>query len=165
MCAVPVATTDSEVLDILETAELHRFADWPAREVPNGPGIYTVWRNADFLYVGVAGRIRLGQDPLLFKSLRGRLGSHASGRRSGDQFCVYVCDRLVLPALEGRLREISEGKLSLDALTRAFIRENLSFRFAVTPDFAAALRLETGIKRLGLKGSGRPFLNPGATLD
>jgi hypothetical protein len=28
-----------------------------------------------------------------------RLQSHASGRRSGDQFSVYVADRLVLPTL------------------------------------------------------------------
>jgi hypothetical protein len=28
-----------------------------------------------------------------------RLQSHASGRRSGDQFCVYVADGLVLPSL------------------------------------------------------------------
>ena len=28
-----------------------------------------------------------------------RLGSHASGRRSGDQFNVYICDRFVVPAL------------------------------------------------------------------
>jgi len=28
-----------------------------------------------------------------------RLRSHASGRRSGDQFCIYVADRFVLPTL------------------------------------------------------------------
>jgi len=28
-----------------------------------------------------------------------RLQSHASGRRNGDQFCVYVADRLVLTSM------------------------------------------------------------------
>ena len=29
-----------------------------------------------------------------------RLHSHASGRLSGDQFCVYVANRLVIPSLK-----------------------------------------------------------------
>ena len=33
------------------------------------------------------------------KGLYSRLNSHALGWRSGDQFCVYVADRLVLPTL------------------------------------------------------------------
>jgi len=28
-----------------------------------------------------------------------RLNSHASGRLSGDQFCVYVANRLVIPSI------------------------------------------------------------------
>ena len=43
----------------------------------------------------------------------GRLASHASGRRSGDQFLIYVCDRLVLPRLGNRIGEIAGGALSL----------------------------------------------------
>jgi hypothetical protein len=33
------------------------------------------------------------------KSLWTRLNSHASGRRAGDQFNVYICDRFIVPAL------------------------------------------------------------------
>src|SRR4029434_11137740 len=58
-----------------------------------------------FMYVGMSGRsitaettargTRMG----LYIRLHIRLQSHASGRRSGDQFCVYVADRLALPHL------------------------------------------------------------------
>ncbi len=58
------------------------------------------------MYVGMAGRSLTQesitdkrQDPLARAGLWGRLNSHASGRRSGDQFYVYVADRLVLPRL------------------------------------------------------------------
>jgi hypothetical protein len=99
------------------------------------------------------------------RGLRGRLESHASGRRSGDQFCIYVCDRLVLPTIEGRLHEVEDGSLSLDLLTRAYVREQLSYRFVITSDYGQALSLESRIKRFGLPTAGRPFLNPGAMPD
>lgn len=47
------------------------------------------------------------------------LNSHAMGRRSGDQFCVYVCGRFVVPRLtSAQQAEVGDGRLSLDALTR-----------------------------------------------
>lgn len=63
-------------------------------------GVYTIWRSTDFVYVGIAGR-NLGPaaDHKRVRGLRDRLDNHRSGRRSGDQFAVYVCDRLVLPSL------------------------------------------------------------------
>ena len=64
---------------------LYRFADWPVREVPESPGLYTIWEGDRFLYVGMAGR-GIGTKSLL----RGRLNSHARGTRGGDQFCMYV---------------------------------------------------------------------------
>jgi hypothetical protein len=33
------------------------------------------------------------------KGLWTRLNSHASGRRAGDQFNVYICDRFIVPVL------------------------------------------------------------------
>jgi hypothetical protein len=163
---MPSESTDESTIEILISGPLHRFSDWPIPDMPTGPGIYTVWRDAKFLYVGVAGRsIRPTNGPPPAQSLRSRLASHASGRRSGDQFCVYVSDRLVLPALSERLQEIAQGKLSLDTLTGAFVRKHLAFRFAGVADYAAALRLESAIKKSGLKTAGRPFLNPGSTPD
>ena len=92
---IPAATEVSgkhqALLGALEHGQLFWFADWPVAAVPrSGALVYTVWRrSSDFIYVGIAGRGETssarGFGPF------GRLASHASGRRSGDQFCVYVC--------------------------------------------------------------------------
>src|SRR3954451_17903342 len=103
-------------LSRLSSGSLFWFADWPCGEVPrSGALVYTIWdRSGRFIYVGMAGR-GLVDDPAAGTTLRtgfgpwGRLTSHASGRRSGDQFCVYVCDRLVLPTVVDRVPEIAAG--------------------------------------------------------
>jgi hypothetical protein len=56
-----------------------------------------VWRGDEFVYVGISYRDPTATTNKGAKGLYGRLASHASGRRSGDQFCIYVCDRFVLP--------------------------------------------------------------------
>ena len=54
-----------------------------------------------------------------------------AGQRSGDQFCVYVfcvyvCDRLVLPTLGiDDFQRVAQGELSLDRLTRDYIHQRL----------------------------------------
>jgi hypothetical protein len=91
----------------LETGPLHRFQDWPNEQVPTrAAGVYTVWDGDRLLYVGMSGRAMTADDlevspcgRVVPKGLRTRLNAHASGRRSGDQFCVYVCDRFVVPGL------------------------------------------------------------------
>src|SRR5262249_45124199 len=89
-----------------------------------------------------------------------RLQSHASGRRSGDQFCVYVADRLVLPALsEEDIAAIVSGRHQMDVFVRRYIHENLHYRFAMLPDGAAAYAVEATIRN-GEWAHGRPFLNP-----
>ena len=142
----------------LETGPIHWFSDWPVNAVPrSGAIVYTIWeRNDRFIYVGMAGRSGAsvnGTGPF------GRLASHASGRRSGDQFCIYICDRLVLPSLHNRFPEIAAGQLSLDKLTREFIRAELGFRFITVADGPTALAIERNIQRGALR-SGKPFLNP-----
>ena len=95
------------------------------------------------------------------KGLWGRLDSHASGRRSGDQFCIYVCDRFVLGTMsQEEIREVSEGSRSLDRLTREFIRSNLEYRFVTTETGGEAREMEATIRRDGLLDHGRPLLNP-----
>jgi hypothetical protein len=89
-----------------------------------------------------------------------RLNSHASGRRSGDQFNIYVCDRFVVPVLTpGQQRDIACGRLLLDQLSRSYIHEHLTYRFQVCPDGTAALAGERAIRAGGLP-AGRPYLNP-----
>jgi len=148
----------SALLEELETGSLYWFADWPIAAVPRtGAIIYTIWnREGQFLYVGMAGR---GEQTARGSGPFGRLASHASGRRSGDQFCIYVADRLVLSALHNRLAEIASGSLLLDLETRAFIRANLGFRFVSVENGRAALELERQVQQGALK-AGPPFLNP-----
>ena len=136
----------------------HRFADWPDASIPAGcVGVYTVWREEQLLYVGMGGRngVVLG----VSGGLRNRLRSHWSGRRSGDQFCVYLCDRLLLPALTDAQRAaVGEGQLSLDGLVRDFVRAHLSYRFTVVESSTEALAIELHVQRHGLGGM-HPLLN------
>jgi hypothetical protein len=64
-----------------------------------------------------------------------------------------------------QIRAVGDGSLSLDALTRELIRNDLSFRVVTTGDAATAKALEDEIKVNGLPGIGRPFLNPGSAPD
>jgi hypothetical protein len=94
------------------------------------------------------------------RGLRDRLNAHASGRRSGDQFCVYVCDRLVLPSLTADdIASVGAGLISLDGLTRIHIQERLAYRFVVTATSQEAHDLESAIRAAGLGGV-MPALNP-----
>jgi hypothetical protein len=150
----------------LQHGALYRFADWPSDAVPRqAAGVYTIWRQRQLIYAGMSGRGAQQED--LMAATRGgarglwtRLNSHASGRRSGDQFNLYVCDRFIVPALDReQLRQIGEGELSLDHLTKRFIRSQLSYRFLVCPDGRQALALERQV-RAGSLPAGRPYLNP-----
>lgn len=156
-------------MDSLETGTLYLFADWPADDVPSvAAGVYTVWKGDEFIYVGMAGRGWTQSDVARKraigerrKGLWERLNSHASGRRSGDQFCVYICDRFIVPFLSDNERgALASGNLSLDQLTRSLIREVLSFRFVEVESGRAALELEKSVQR-GSLSAGMPLLNPG----
>ena len=117
-----IATDDPRrLLEALESGPIHWFSDWPTGDVPrSGAAVYTIWhREGSFIYVGMSGRSFTGGTEGSGKSGPwGRLNSHASGRRSGDQFCIYVADRLVLPTLHNRFAEITDGSLSLDTAIR-----------------------------------------------
>ncbi len=94
------------------------------------------------------------------RALYSRLESHASGRRSGDQFCLYVYDYYIVPELsKDELEQIRHGAISLDQRTKQFIRSQLIYRFVAVAAGDVALRIETYIKREGLRGS-KPRLNP-----
>jgi len=162
----------------LATGPKYRFADWPNPAVARQPGVYTIWDGERLLYVGMAGRAAkasvnpMAIDPLpldepkVIPELREiaglwhRLNSHASGRRSSDQFCVYICDRFVVAGLTPEEQvAVRDARLSLDAMTKTFIREALDYRFVATADAAGALTIEAAI-RCGRLPSGPPFLNP-----
>jgi hypothetical protein len=152
----------------LESGPVYYFRDWPNPLVPQiSAGVYTIWQESLFLYVGMAGRslsaediIRHGNKPSKAIGLSSRLDMHATGRRSGDQFCVYVSDRLVLPKLSSEeIDEIAAGKLRFDKLVQKYIHEHLSYRFVETPDSKSAYHLEAVIRK-GVFIAGMPLLNP-----
>ena len=134
------------------------FSENVRNHIPNkGSLIYTVWDKDDsFLYVGIAGL----QRDLAKRSPLSRMISHASGVRSGDQFCVYIHDFYVVPKLvETGVYEPSKGLL--DKLTKAYIHENLFYRFQVIEgsDSDRKVRdMENQIKR-GAYGFPAPVLN------
>ena len=151
----------------LRDGPLYRFADWPNPAVPNGRiGVYAVWHDDQLVYVGMAGRA-IGPEVAdseaasgRLTGIRSRLASHASGRRSGDQFCVYVFDRLILATLSReQIDGAARGQLSLDGLTRQLIRHSLSYRFAFLQDAATTRAVEKQIQREGLVGE-PPLFNP-----
>jgi hypothetical protein len=142
------------------------FRDWPVDEVPAvAAGVYAIWDDVRLVYVGMSGRGRSRQELANAESsgrkvgLWTRLNSHASGRRSGDQFCVYVADRLVLPTLTAaQIDSIAAGEIRMDDLVRAIVRDHMSFRFAITTDGESASALERELRE-GALGT-KPFLNP-----
>ena len=149
---------DDLLIHELEHGPLHRFAEHAtlAGVIPSsGAGVYTIWDEAGGLvYTGIAGRNPDG------KGLASRLRSHASGRRSGDQFCVYVADHYVLPELtRDQLEAIRDSTLSMDSLVRDKIHGDFGFRFVVVDDYRTALRVEAIVKG-GRLDAGPPRLNP-----
>lgn len=90
----------------LSKGSLHAFRDQLDPALPRvAAGCYTVWDDAGrFVYAGMAGRtltveaIEVSGKTQLARvtGIRDRLAAHRNGRRSGDQFAVYVFDRFVL---------------------------------------------------------------------
>lgn len=158
----PTITIPPEILHCLTSGRSYPFSEGLHDDLPLAKaGVYTIWRGPEFIYVGIAGRgLDLTIEHKRMRGIRDRLGSHWYGRRSGDQFGVYVCDRLVLPLLTSeQIKKIAAGELSLDALTRAHIHQNLSYRFAVVATFADAISIENSFAS-GTTPFGKPLLNP-----
>ncbi len=160
---------DDSVPEELVSGPVHQFSEWPNVTVPRvAAGVYTIWRGGEFIYVGMAGRSLTSTqieeeraDRAARRGLVSRLHSHASGRRSGDQFCVYVADRLVLPTLDRKqIMAIAAGSLKLDRLVRDFIHDQLTYRFAVADDAVSAFAWEKALRH-GCRGVPAPLLNPG----
>ena len=155
----------------LKNGPLHHFSDWPNKDMPRAAaGVYSIWNKSnDFVYVGMAGHGKSAEDIQTAleigktTGLRDRLNSHASGRRSGDQFCVYVQDLLILPRLTpDDIDQVVTRQLTLDRLVRDYVHEHLSYRYVITPDGKAALELERQVIA-GALGD-HPILNPPSDL-
>lgn len=146
----------------LATGRLRPFSDWPPPDLEKGPpGVYTVWRGDEFLYVGISYRDSRDTANPAAKGVFGRLASHASGRRSGDQFNVYVCDHYVIPELtRDDLEALRNGDRFLDQRTRDYVATRLCYRVWIAPSGDDARRVEGHVRRHGLATKGKPVLNP-----
>ena len=141
----------------------YRFSDWPNTGIPAvAAGVYAIWHGDTFIYAGMSGR-EIEKAQVAGRSRYGlvtRLDSHASGRLSGDQFCVYVANRLVLPSLGlDELRKFASGENTLDRLTKSYIRSNFHYQFAIVDSSKRAYEFEMHI-RSGLIFGVKPLLNP-----
>ena len=86
--------------------------------------LYSIFHDKEFIYIGRCGVTN-------FQHFR--LNSHRLGRRSGDQFCIYIQDYYVLPLLIENLKENKEDyvfeKGRLDREVGKFISENLRLKY------------------------------------
>ena len=167
-CARDRLGSGDDSLFHLEAGPEYLFREWPNPQVPDvAAGAYSVWEGTRLIYIGMSGRGLTAEDIERRQrsgakkgALFSRLNSHASGRRSGDQFCVYVADRLVLPDLDAEtIRQIGRGEASLDTLVREYIHSRLSYRFVLTRDGQTAASLERRA-RGGELNAGSTLLNP-----
>ena len=154
--------SSDQQIQALISGPVFSFSDGLHQTLPLAAhGVYTIWKGSQFLYVGIGGR---GLDLTIAhkkkRGLKDRLDSHWSGRRSGDQFAIYVFDRFIVPNLtDEQRRQFETGELQGDSLTRSFILKYLSYRFLVTQSYKEAMAIETRLAR-GRTSAGFPLLNP-----
>ena len=135
------------------------FGDDYSKHVPSyGSIIYTVWDlDEKFIHVGIGGT---QNKPVEERNPRSRIKKHSSGRRSGDQFCIYVQDFYVLPKVIGS-GTYKPKRGYLDNLTKEFLHEKLRYRVKgfQTEDSVRIVRdLEIKIKK-GVFEFPSPLLN------
>jgi hypothetical protein len=146
----------------LISGPLHPFSGGLHEALPLAShGVYTIWKGDQFIYVGIAGRgLDISVGHVKKRGIKDRLDSHWNGRRSGNQFAVYVFDRFIVPTLtEEHRRQFGTGDLGGDLLTRQFIQTHLSYRFVVTPSYKEAGNIESQFRE-GHTVAGFPLLNP-----
>ncbi|MCP4310203.1 MAG: hypothetical protein GY790_02985 [Bacteroidetes bacterium] len=140
-----------------------KFSEWPNSSIPSVcAGVYAIWNGEELFYCGMSGRgleKAVSEGKKVF-GLVTRLKSHASGRLSGDQFCVYVANRLVIPSLSpDDLPKFRTGSLKLDTLTKQYIHDHLEYQYVIVDSSEEAFSVENKARRGDIFGV-RPLLNP-----
>lgn len=137
------------------------FSEWSNSQVPQvAAGVYAIWEGDRLIYCGMSGREIEKNLKKKKYGLVTRLSSHASGRLSGDQFCVYVANRLVIPSLkQNDLPRFASGELKLDTLTKQYIHTNLAYQYVIVDSSKEAYDLEHLARGGNIFGQ-KPMLNP-----
>ena len=142
----------------------YRFSDWPNVDIPLiSAGIYVMWEDNRLVYCGMSGReiekYKYSNSKKKY-GLLNRLNSHASGRLSGDQFSVYIANRIVIPSLEQEmLEQFRDGTMNLDRLTKQYVHDHLEYQYALVESSAEAFAAEN-LCRDGTVFGVKPYLNP-----
>ena len=140
-----------------------KFKNWPNPNIPQvAAGVYVIWQGEELLYAGMSGREieKAIKDGKKKYGLVTRLASHASGRLSGDQFCVYVANRIVIPDLKhSQLNKFRDGTVTLDQITKKFIRTKLEYQYLLVDRSQDAIDLEKHCRSGAIFGI-LPLLNP-----
>lgn len=127
---------------------------------PVAAGVYAVWQRHQLIYCGMSGREVEKAAGKTRYGLITRLEAHWNGRLSGDQFCVYVANRLVIPTLKPhQLANFASGELTLDELTRQYIRQHMQMQHCVVQSSRDARDLEKQARSGAVFGE-KPVLNP-----
>ena len=131
------------MIDSSDFSKRYRFSDWPNADIPMiTAGLYVIWEDKQLVYRGMSGReiekYKYSNSKKKY-GLINRLNSHASGRLSGDQFCVSVANRIVIPSLEpDMLEQFRDGTMNLDRLTKQYVRDRLEYQYALVESSAEA---------------------------
>ena len=125
-------------------------------------GVYVIWDDQTLLYVGTAGK-DLDKAQKSGKNKFGlitRLNSHASGRTASDQFCSLLSNRIIIPSLtKTQIIKFREGSVTLNQITKKYIRSNLEYQYLLVENFQDALDLQEHCKS-GVIFKVKPLLNP-----
>ena len=152
------------MIDSSDFSKRYRFSDWPNADIPMlTAGLYVIWEDKQLVYCGMSGReiekYKYSNSKKKY-GLINRLNSHASGRLSGDQFCVSVANRIVIPSLEpDMLEQFRDGTMNLDRLTKQYVRDRLEYQYALVESSAEAFAAEN-LCRNGSVFVVKPYLNP-----
>lgn len=141
-----------------EKSPMLSFSESEVNQLPIPSSIvYTVWHDElGYIYVGIAG-IQLNPEK---RNPRSRIRSHTTGRRSGDQFCVYIQDFFVIPELFAS-KSYTPKVGYLDKLTRDYIHQHLFYRYLLLQgedSRQAVMEIERQLQR-GANGLPKPLLN------
>ncbi len=108
--------------------------------------VISVWDGDEqFIFIGISQL----QKSLYRRNPLSRMQSHAGGRRSGDQFCIYIHDIFIILKLI-KTGDYKSERDRLDKVTRQFIHDNLRYRFVsfLSDDRDVIIRkLENKIKK------------------
>jgi hypothetical protein len=140
-----------------------KFKNWPNHTIPSvAAGAYVIWQGDELLYAGMSGReiekaIKNGKKKY---GLSTRLASHASGRLSGDPFCAYVSNRIIIPELkQSQLNKFKNGLVTLDQMTKKFIRTKLDYQYLLVERSQDAYDLANHCRSGAIFGV-KPTFNP-----